>query len=469
MGSVPTMTTPARLADALAQANDAAGYAVAAEGAIAVVGARGADAGAANAGKLCVFVRSGTAWQQAGSLVEALPLANAQFGRALALSQTTLAATAATADGSGRVTAFTRAGSSLNGAAVLASPNGAAGDAMGTSISTDGEWIAVGAPARAGGGAVELFRRAAGAWSYAGTVAPPMGGTAAGFGRSVALSGTTLAVGAPADGAAGDEAGAVFVFEWASGSWQPSAEVRPADASTGALFGNAVALDGNLLVVGAYRDDSVGTDSGSAYVFRRAAGAWALAQKLAPETSIGDADFGYSVATLGGRIAVGAPAAIVGGQRRGTAYLFVDAGFGTFAPQLRVGAPTGSTQAFAGTGVALSATHLLTGAPLDPASAPYAGATAAVDIVSDCDANGQTDAVAIAFGAADLDRNGVPDTCECAGDLNGDGTTSGQDLGILLGFWGTPATTLPRADINRDGLVTGADLGLLLADWGPCT
>jgi len=51
------------------------------------------------------------------------------------------------------------------------------------------------------------------------------------------------------------------------------------------------------------------------------------------------------------------------------------------------------------------------------------------------------------------------------GDLNCDGAVTGADLGLLLGAWGTPGTSV-GADLNGDGLVTGSDLGLLLGQWG---
>ena len=54
----------------------------------------------------------------------------------------------------------------------------------------------------------------------------------------------------------------------------------------------------------------------------------------------------------------------------------------------------------------------------------------------------------------------------CFGDLNGDGSVNGADLGILLAAWG-PCRGC-AADLNDDGIVGGADLGLLLAAWGTC-
>ncbi len=54
----------------------------------------------------------------------------------------------------------------------------------------------------------------------------------------------------------------------------------------------------------------------------------------------------------------------------------------------------------------------------------------------------------------------------CQTDLNADGATDGNDLGLLLGAWGPGTST---ADFNQDGAVDGNDLGIMLGAWGPCS
>lgn len=51
----------------------------------------------------------------------------------------------------------------------------------------------------------------------------------------------------------------------------------------------------------------------------------------------------------------------------------------------------------------------------------------------------------------------------CPGDLTGDRTVNGTDLGQLLATWGTP-----QGDISGDGTTDGIDLGMLLSGWGAC-
>jgi uncharacterized protein YegL len=57
----------------------------------------------------------------------------------------------------------------------------------------------------------------------------------------------------------------------------------------------------------------------------------------------------------------------------------------------------------------------------------------------------------------------------CAGDLDGDGSIGGADLGMLLAAWSSDGSPPPQsADLDGSGSVDGADLGLLLSGWGPC-
>ena len=60
--------------------------------------------------------------------------------------------------------------------------------------------------------------------------------------------------------------------------------------------------------------------------------------------------------------------------------------------------------------------------------------------------------------------------CPCIGDLNGDCSVDGADLGLLISAWGSCGKKGPGClgDLNDDGLVNGADLGLMVSDWG-CT
>jgi hypothetical protein len=68
------------------------------------------------------------------------------------------------------------------------------------------------------------------------------------LGQSVALSGETLAAGAPGENA---RQGAVYLWQKEPDGWREQTRLVAADGRADDEFGFAVALDGDLLVVGA--------------------------------------------------------------------------------------------------------------------------------------------------------------------------------------------------------------------------
>lgn len=86
----------------------------------------------------------------------------------------------------------------------------------------------------------------------------------------------------------------------------------------------------------------------------------------------------------------------------------------------------------------------------------------------DCDGDGMPDAVEIAAGAADVNGNGVPDSCDCPSDTDQDGRVAAEDLSVVLFAWGSSGPKATVADVNRDGTVDGEDLSAVLAAWGAC-
>ncbi|GEM_PF-3478565 len=152
------------------------------------------------------------------------------------------------------------------------------------------------------------------------------GQSGAEFGSAVTIAGNVAAVGARYEDGAnnGTDSGAVYVFRKAGESWGPPTRLVPSDGQPGDNFGSAVALDADVLVVGALKVDAVHEDAGAAYVFRYTAGVWSLEQRLLPEgfgTNPGDS-FGQSVAVHGNVIAIGALWDDENGTSAGAAYVY---------------------------------------------------------------------------------------------------------------------------------------------------
>jgi hypothetical protein len=142
------------------------------------------------------------------------------------------------------------------------------------------------------------------------------------FGRGVSLSGDRLLIGSRNEDQLGSDAGAAYVFHRDGTSWVQQAKLLASDGASGDRFGVAVALQGDLALVGASRDDDDGFSSGSAYVFRWNGSSWVQEAKLT--ASDGDAGdfFGDAVSLSGDRALVGAPRNDDDGADSGSAYVF---------------------------------------------------------------------------------------------------------------------------------------------------
>jgi hypothetical protein len=155
---------------------------------------------------------------------------------------------------------------------------------FGAALATDGLWGAVGypwahVPQGPISGGVALYERGF-SWVEHARVFPPQPEPGMHFGASVALDGDLLAVGAPFDDTFGDEAGAVYVYEKQSSSvWSHVATLGGISPEPGEHFGDEVALDGTDLVVAA--SDAGADGEGMITVFDGSTGSWvAVAERL---------------------------------------------------------------------------------------------------------------------------------------------------------------------------------------------
>ena len=156
----------------------------------------------------------------------------------------------------------------------------------------------------------------------------PVDGGAAGdhFGTAVALSGDTALVSAPdGDTAAGNNAGSAYIFVRSGTTWSQQTQLLASDGAANDGFGSAVALDGDVAVVGAPSEDepSIGQDTGVVYVFTRYEGQWRQQDRLFGSSSVSDS-FGQGVAVDGRTIIVGAPGVDNSGADSGLASVFLE-------------------------------------------------------------------------------------------------------------------------------------------------
>ena len=182
------------------------------------------------------------------------------------------------------------------------------------------------------------------------------------FGFSMAISGDTLVVGAPAEesnatGVNGSQAdnsltaaGAAYVFVRTGSQWVQQAYLKASNTKQGQQFGWSVAISGNTIVVGAPGEKSNATgvnsnqvdnslnEAGAAYVFVRSGTTWSQQAYLKASNTEAEDSFGYSVGVADNTIVVGAyredsDAVVVNGDQTdntapnaGAAYVFTRSG-----------------------------------------------------------------------------------------------------------------------------------------------
>ena len=202
----------------------------------------------------------------------------------------------------------------------------ASGDQLGSSVDLDQTTAVVGAPNDADNGSVFVFVESGGSWEQEARLRAQDGAPLDAFGSSVALSGDTLAIGAPWTDDTAVAAGSVYVFVRAGTVWAEQAELQASDVAQGDLFGSSVAIEGDTLVVGVMNEDDGGMSAGAAYVFVRNGTDWSEQAKLTAFDASPFDLFGRSVAISGDKVVVGAPGVDDIGSDSGAAYLYSRSG-----------------------------------------------------------------------------------------------------------------------------------------------
>lgn len=153
-------------------------------------------------------------------------------------------------------------------------------------------------------------------------------GVGAQFGNAVAINGNTMVVGARFDSTTASQAGAAFVYVLNGNTWIQQAKLLASDGAAIDKFGYSVAISEDTIVVGAYQDDAAFSNSGSAYVFVRNGTTWTQQQKLTSPDGSADDEFGNAVGITGEVIVVGSHFANLpsGGADTGSAYIFQRSG-----------------------------------------------------------------------------------------------------------------------------------------------
>ncbi len=278
-------------------AHEGLGESIAVSGSTVVVGAPGYDS---SAGHAYVFTKSGTGWHQAGELQGSDTVAHDRFGGSVAVSGNTIVVGAGSRADGGRAYLFTSTGGRWHQTAELTGSDTARYDGFGDAVTVSGATVVVGALFHAGlSGAIYVFSDGARGWHQAAELKGILARSY--FGKSVAISGSIIVAGATGSSAG---AGWAYVFTATASGWHRTATLENTDAAPRDYFGQSVAISGSTIVVGA----SLQAEGGRAYTFTRtAAGGWHQATEMGASDGVAYDWFGDALAISGADVVVGAP------------------------------------------------------------------------------------------------------------------------------------------------------------------
>ncbi|MBN1588723.1 MAG: PEP-CTERM sorting domain-containing protein [Pirellulales bacterium] len=249
-----------------------------------------------------------------------------------------------------------------------------------------------------------------------------------------ALDNGVVVVGSLLDAAHAD------VWRYNGETWGHEAEIAQPVANS--LFGSAVAISGDTLVVAAHGQavgDQAGAGAVHLYQYDEVGSQWLLEQSIEnPDPVAGDA-FGYSVAIEGDRLVVGAPRVDVGGAvDAGAAYVFErdDSVWTQIDKQVLA----------------------------TPLAGQWFGETVGVDEFSLLiGGSGKTTVDPVGQGVVQLE---APVSVRIPGDANRSGAVDDTDAAILAAHWGDSDVSWGDGDFDGDNLVGPRDASILAAHWG---
>jgi hypothetical protein len=419
---------------------DALGTSVAMSGGIAIAGASGDDTLGNNAGAAYLF--DAATGQQLLKLTASDAAAGDSFGRSVAISGS-VAVVGASSDDDG----FSNAGSAYifdtsTGAQLfkLVAPDPIQNGLFGSHVAISGTTVLIGAESGAstgpGEGAVYVFNANSGTYLRTLTPNDPGSGDAfgAGVSQSLAISGNTAVIGAGGDDDDGINSGSAYVFDITTGD--QLFKLTASDAIEGGTFGSSVSVSGDTAIIGSTGAGGVGPITGAAYLFDIATGQ-ELFKLTASDGAVQDR-FGWSVAISGGIAVVGARDHDDPEFNAGSAYVFQLAPFIQQQPASLV-VTAGQTAELTTAASSINAvqyqwrrdgTVLADGGNISGAQSPT------LSIVATPDDAGYYDCVLTNATASTTTEQAVlsvrPDPNACFVDVNNDGLVNFFDISLFI-------------------------------------
>jgi|GEM_PF-2423013 len=350
--------------------NDEFGISVSIDGDYAIIGAYKDDDNGVNSGSAYVFKRDGTAWTEQNKLLASDGAYWDGFGWSVSIDGDYAIIGAVgdddNGDDSGSAYIFKRNGTDWIEEAKLLASDGAILDYFGCSVSISGDYAIIGALYNdddgGSSGSAYIFTRSGTSWAEEAKLLASDGAMSDYFGCSVSIDGDYAIIGAYKDDDNGVNSGSAYIFKRSGTAWTQQAKLLASDGEMYDNFGCSVSIDSNYAVVGAEEDDDNGYASGSAYIFKRSGTAWTQQAKLLASDGAEYDLFGNFAAIDGDYAIIGAPGDDDNGYASGSAYVFKRSGT-AWTQQAKLLASDGAADDHFGRSVSISGDYALIGAP----------------------------------------------------------------------------------------------------------
>ena len=300
------------------------------------------------------FAAGGLYWIQRSELTASDGAASSYFGNSVSLSGNRAVVGAYNyANGKGVAYVYDWDGANWTQSAKLTASDGVAGDGFGCSVSLDGNRAVVGAYGKTNDqGAAYVYEGNGTNWAQTAKLTASDGAAYDFFGYSVSLNGNRVAVGAYRPSS---QKGAAYVYDRSGTNWAQTARLNASDGVPNDYFGYSVSLEGNRIVVGACL---AAAQKGAAYVYDWGGTNWVQSAELTASDGAPSSYFGDAVSLNGNRVVVGA---YYGANYQGAAYVY-DFNAPNWKQSAELIAADGSTYDYFGSSVSVSGNRVVVGA-----------------------------------------------------------------------------------------------------------
>lgn len=294
----------------------------------AIVGAREENvAGGHKEGAAYIFYYDGTSWVQDDRIYADDRHYGDYFGYSVAMTENRSVIGAiyqdyaeASSDSlaqAGAAYVFSRSGIGWSQSAKLVAKYRSEGDNFGTCLAISGANIVVGVPLedmnedsldyKMNAGAAYVFNYDGSHWSRSKKLLASDRNSHDQFGCSVDIDGATIIAGAYMEGHdvdglnKKDKTGSAYIFDYSGSVWTQTQKIVASERWVSDFFGYDVAIEDNLLIVGAYGEDhdtlaeNYIKNAGASYVFKNWGGIWSEQEKITAYVRSEEDRFGNSV------------------------------------------------------------------------------------------------------------------------------------------------------------------------------